>query len=121
MVSSPRTELKVMGEKPADKPQILITEEMELKDIVLTLINTVSRLSDKVEQLKKELKKKTYEEHSKARNTIVRDARNVFAGAETTKPSFTEIMRRITLTKEFCAQSLSLVWLMFIHKAEVER
>ena len=27
----------------------------------------------------------------------------------------------ITLTKEFCAQPLSLVWLMFIHKAEVEK
>ena len=83
-----------MGEKPPDKPPILITEEMEVKDMVLTLINTVSRLSDEVEQLKKELKKKTYEEHSKARNSSVRDAINVFAGAETTKPSFREIMER---------------------------
>ena len=28
---------------------------------------------------------------------------------------------KITLTKEFCAQPLSFVWLMFIHKAEVEK
>ena len=27
----------------------------------------------------------------------------------------------ITLTKEFCAQPLRHVWLMFIHKAEVEK
>ena len=30
-------------------------------------------------------------------------------------------LQRITLTKELCAQPLSLVWLMFIHKAEVEK